>query len=103
MIARDNPWFAGIIEKVEGDYVWIQGNKSHISKVTFPPEKHEISEQYKAGWNACIEDVNTKLPRSSKKNEQFLLGFNDCYMYIRKAEIEAMENKSKPVRPTFIK
>jgi hypothetical protein len=42
------------------------------------------SQEYKNGWNLRLVDANAKLPRSCKKNEEFLNGFWDCNSAVMK-------------------
>ncbi len=63
--------------------------------------KHDITEEYRAGWNACVNGV-TKLPRCSKKNEDFLEGYSDCEWVTSKARYDAIANSTNPILPLEI-
>lgn len=96
-----------------GEYAYtvysIEGNKARfcdefgftapLSEITFLPSKEEVSELYREGWNARVEDANTKLPRRSKKSLDFILGFYDCDTHFNKSIVESLATRTNPVYP----
>jgi hypothetical protein len=58
-----------------------------------------MNELYKAGWNARIETPSMKLPRDSKKNEDFLRGFRDCNSKFMESISDSIRTGQSPVYP----
>lgn len=61
-----------------------------------------MNEQYKSGWNLRVNDANAKLPRNSKKNEEFLQGFWDCNDKFMIAISRSIQEGKAPVYPELI-
>lgn len=61
-----------------------------------------MNELYKAGWNQRITNPSAKLPRDSKKTEQFLAGYYACNKFISNEIAQAILECRNPVAPALL-